>query len=266
MNHISALLNSPITTVCIQAAVPVIATKAIHIFLDSVLPRVSEASTKKRQYKIYTIDFLVWVGSTALVGSIALLPAYQALMISSAAMISILIVNIAYKIGVFHSKQFIPQQIFENPYLLHYLVKNFSEEEDFETQIENLESFISLNKTIKSVTDQVRFLILKEHPEVLLMDYFDTFDQMLQFAKKHNILHFNLSDSNIQDEDLKKLAAALPNITYLDVSNNHHLNSQSIDIIIGFKFLRYLDVNGFNLLDEHVSKLAKNLKNLETSS
>ena len=224
-------------------------------------------TTKTRLFKLYTVEFLVWLGTTALAGSIASLPAYQALLISSTAMVSILIMNIVLTFFRVNSETTDPyktnQQVFENPDLLHYLVKNFSEEEDYETQIINLESFIALNRAIKSKTDQVRISILKAHPEVRLMDYFDTFDQMLEFAKKHYLFQFNLNNSNIEDNDLKMLAATLPNISYLDVSSNDHLNRQSIEIIIGFKNLRYLNVSRFDLLDEDITRLVSHLRNLK---
>ena len=248
--------NAP--TVFVQAAAPLFVAKTVHQIVESQLPQDSDVSAKKRLFKLYTIEFLVWVGMTALVGSVASLSVTQAYMISAAAMVSYQVLKVVYQ-SFFPST--IPyeriKQEFENPDLLYPINKFLSKDNSLEAEMRSLKSHFSLTKSLLPVLEKVRTMIFQNHPEVPLRELLDSFEEMLKFAKKHNLLQINLSGAKIEEEDLETLALALPRITYLDVSE-----TDCIDHIELFTDLKYLNLSRNPISEDDIEVFGQHLKQL----
>ena len=273
----------PIKDLMLTASTPLFAAKTIHQLVDSLLPQEKEISAKRRQFKLYTIDFLTWVGMTAMVGTAVSLSVSNAYFISSGALVAFLVLNTTYRLFTApatnepHNDKPVSNEkpepifadkvttsfIFENPDLLLEIFKKLITDDSFEEKRSRLRTIALLSKRINNAQEKAKAWIFKEHFEIPLLDYFDTYKKILALASKHNFLKVNLMRSKINRNDLKKLHKCLPHITHLNLKANFIFGG-CVKIISNFDKLKHLNISGnVKITDSDITKIVQGLPLLE---
>lgn len=170
---------------------------------------------------------------------------------------------------------------------LSIVLSHLDKNKDPISRFKALANIAKTNRLFYTAAQRERATIINSHPEIQTLSFFNSFNEMILFAKSYQVEKLNLSHLNLTTENITLLTQQLPKLIYLDLSsssiqdtqlqsiasalkNLNHLNIASCSLIspsgiqglLSLRHLIHLNVGSTKVSDANLQVLASKLENL----
>lgn len=121
--------------------------------------------------------------------------------------------------------------VFTHAILNSKILSHIGENEDPISRFKLFAHIAETNRVFYANAQKERAKILNDHPEISSFSFFNSFEEMVHFAKSYDVRKLNLSTSSLEKAQIEMLIHQLPNLTYLDLSDCQKIDDSCLLLI-----------------------------------
>ena len=129
-----------------------------------------------------------------------------------------------------------------------------------------LKHVAEINKCLYNAAQKARAKIIDDNPDIPTFSFFSSLEEMINFAKTHEIKKLNLQEAKISNFYLIAILKAIPGITHLDISRCYQIDNEAIIAITShLPLLKHLNISQCHKVNNAgIIAIADKLENLES--